>query len=101
MLPAVSRWWFMMNARSSSIDYVRRREFREPFQPKARGFDLAMPELPRLDDLVGLADSATDNADRVFDGNAWYRGIHQLMHELERLGLCMLLTLEPSRAANG
>jgi hypothetical protein len=44
-----------------------------------------MPELPRLDDLVRLADLRRDDADRVLERDARDRRGQEQAHEVERL----------------
>ena len=56
---------------------VSRAEEGEVFEPEAGFLAGVVAELPRLDDLVRLADAAADDADRVLDGDAWYVRLHQ------------------------
>src|SRR5580692_10414516 len=56
-----------------------------------------MPELPRLDDLVRLADVGTDDTDGVLDGDPLDRSVHEGLYEAQRLGLLLALSLEPAR----
>jgi hypothetical protein len=60
-----------------------------------------MPELPRLDDLVGLADVAGDDRDGVLDGDLFDGCIHEQAHEGEGLRLFLALLVEPPRPAHG
>jgi hypothetical protein len=57
--------------------------------------------LPRLNDLIRLADGGADDAHRVFDAPAGDRGCHQQAHEVERLGLLALFAMEMPAAADG
>ena len=90
-----------MHPRYSSIDDVGRQEKRQAFQPKACSFDLAMPELPRLDDLVWLAPTCRHQADGIFDGDLRNIGIGEQHEQVYRLYLLVLPILPPSSAANG
>jgi hypothetical protein len=57
-----------MATRQTTGDDIRRCEFRQIFQPEACRFDFAVAKLPRLNDLIRLADSAANNAYRIFNG---------------------------------
>lgn len=74
-LPAVWRGRHLVNACFPSFDYLRGLQKREILQPQARGFSLPMAVLPRLYDLIGLANVTADNGDWVLQRNAWDRRV--------------------------
>jgi hypothetical protein len=52
-------------------------------------------ELPRLDYLVRLTDTATDNTHWILQGNLWHRCIEQPLNKLKCLLLFNQLALKP------
>src|SRR6478736_7004474 len=66
-----------------------------------------MAKLPRLNDLIRLANFAADDAHRILYADPAYLTIlkavwlHQVAHELQRLRLLLPLVLEPASAADG
>ncbi len=70
-------------------------------QPEARGFCRLVAEHPRLDDLIREPDPGRDDRDRILDGDAWDRRVHQGADEGERLRLLALLEVEPAGARHG
>jgi hypothetical protein len=79
---------------------IRRHKLRQVLEPQAGRFSLAMPELPRLDDLIRLANAAADNRNRVLYCDPRYRGVHESVNELKRRLLFHYLVLEPPRTAD-
>ena len=67
--PAIRAGRHPVNPVLPAFDNLRVSQRWESFQPKARRFRLAMPELPRLDDLVGLAPHPGHDANRVLYRN--------------------------------
>jgi hypothetical protein len=67
------------------------------FQPQAGGFGFTVPELPRLNNLLGRSDGAADHAHRVFDGPALDWCIHKQAYKVE--GICLLALLAVKVAA--
>jgi hypothetical protein len=53
---------------------------RQTFEPQTGGFAFWVPELPRVDLLVRLADPAGDAADGILQGDSWAIGIHERPH---------------------
>jgi hypothetical protein len=60
-----------------------------------------VPELPRLNDLVWLADARGNDRDRILQGDARDWRVEEKPHELNRLALLLPLFLEPSCPADG
>ena len=73
----------------------------QSLEPEAGCLDLAMPELPRLDDLVRLANLGTDHADRVLDGDAVNRRIEEGTDKGQRIHLLLGAIFKPSCPADG
>lgn len=59
-----------------------------------------MPELPRLDNLIGLTYSTGNNRDRVFYRYVLYGGIQQQADKIKGLLLLDSLVFEPASAAD-
>jgi len=85
-----------MDSSLAAIDYVRRLQGRKVLQPQAGGLGFPVSKLPRLDDLVGLSDSAGDYADGVLDGNARDIRSHEVTNKVERKALLRFTLLEPA-----
>ena len=66
VVPAVSAT--LVNSRDSTVNDIRRDKFRKVIRPKAGRFRLPVPELPRLDDLVGLSVDRGHDANRILYG---------------------------------
>jgi len=90
-----------MHPRYSSIDDIRRLQEWKIFQPKTCSLGFAVPKLPRLDNLVGLAPATRHQADRVLDSDLRNVGIGEQHEQVYRLYLLCLLILPPSSTANG
>jgi hypothetical protein len=60
-----------------------------------------VPELPRLDDLVGFANARGDHTDGILYGDTLDGSGHQSADELQGIGLLRGFFSEPSRSANG
>lgn len=86
-----------MHSRLSAFHDVCRLERRKVFEPETSRFGFAVTELPRLDDLVRLADFAADDADGVFDADARDGSVHEHTNEVQRLCLFFLPLFEPPR----
>ena len=82
---------------------VRRLKLWEPFEPEARCLRLAVPELPRLNDLIRLPDLRRDHGYRVLDCNPGDRRCHEKTDKIERPLLPTIrdLLCEMPRAAHG
>ena len=78
----------------AAFNHLRRLQAWQVLEPQAGRLGFAMPELPRLDDLMGGGNRAADNADRVLDTPTvdWCR--HQQPHKIQRLSLLTLLAVE-------
>jgi hypothetical protein len=72
-----------VNAGLAPIDNGGGLQQRQVLEPEARCFGFAMPELPRLDNLVRLAYLAADDADGVLYGDAFNRRIHEGLNEIQ------------------
>ncbi len=84
----------------AAINDLRRPEYREIPKPQACGFRFAMAELPRLNQLRGGGNGSADDADRVLNAPSVDRCSHQQSHEIEGLGLLLLLAMEVPGAAD-
>jgi len=91
----------VVNALRAAFYYSGRLKFWQAFQPQAGCLCFAMPELPRLNDLVGLADVCADYADRVFQGDERDRRVEQGANKLKCGCLLVALGGEPARATDG
>ena len=81
-----------MDAGLPAVYNVCRLQWRKAVEPEACGLDLAVAELPRLDDLILPA--SDDGAavlvhDRVLYGYQRYAGMKELQEELRGLGHLM------------
>ena len=90
-----------MHPRYSPIDDIRRLQEWKTFQPKTCSLGFAVPELPRLNNLVWLAPAARHQADGVLDSDLWDVGVGEQHEQVYRLYLLCLLILPPSSTANG
>ena len=90
-----------MHPRYSPIDDIRRLQEWKTFQPKTCSLGFAVPELPRLDNLVWLAPAARHQADGVLDSDLRDVGVGEQHEQVYRLYLLCLLILPPSSTANG
>lgn len=88
-----------MHSRLAPFNNICWRQLRQPFQPKACCLRFTVAELPRLNDLVGLANAARNHAYRVLNRNLRYWRIHQRLNEHQRLGLLLHLVFEPPASA--
>ena len=59
-----------MYASLPALHNIRGAQRREVLKPEACRFGLTVPELPRLNDLVGFANVATNDADWVLQCDA-------------------------------
>jgi hypothetical protein len=53
VLPAIWPWRHQVHLGFPAINDLRRLQLGQVLKPEACGFDFTMPELPRLDDLLG------------------------------------------------
>lgn len=60
-----------------------------------------MPELPRLDDLIGLAVDGGHDPDWIFNNYPQDRRVRKRHEKAHSLPLFVLFILEPARPANG
>ena len=90
-----------MHPRYSPIDDIRRLQEWKTFQPKTCSLGFAVPELPRLNNLVWLAPAARHQADGVLDSDLRDVGVGEQHEQVYRLYLLCLLILPPSSTANG
>ena len=89
-----------MHPRYSSIDDIRRLQKWKTFQPKTRSLGFAVPKLPRLDNLVGLAPATRHQADGVLYSDLRDVGIGEQHEQVYRLYLLCLFILPPSSATD-
>lgn len=89
-----------MNACSSPLNDLCRGKQGKVLQPKARRFRLSMTEHPRLDNLIRLSNTRTDNGDRILKCNSRNPSLKQRSHEVKRLCLFFLLVLKPPRTTH-
>ena len=89
-----------MNPVTATTYDVGRGQQGEALEPKASRLRLAVPVLPRLNDLRGLRDAGRDDADRILQGNLGDGTTKERANEVEGGLLKPLLTFEPSSAAD-
>ena len=89
-----------MNPVTATTYDVGRGQQGEALEPKASRLRLAVPVLPRLNDLRGLRDAGRDDADRILQGNLGDGTTKERANEVEGGFLKPLLTFEPSSAAD-
>jgi hypothetical protein len=89
-----------MYARLPSIDNISGGKKRQVLQPETCCFCFSMPELPRLNDLIRLANPRADNANRILKSNVPDGGTKQVAHKLKRQTLLILLLVKPSCATD-
>jgi len=77
LFPAVRAWCHAVNPGFAPVNNIGRFERRQILEPQTGRFSLAVPKLPRLDNLIRLADLAANDADGVFDADSRDRRIHQ------------------------
>ena len=90
-----------MDTRCSSVNNIRRFKQRQILEPEAGCFRLPMPELPWLDDLIGLTPIGAEKPHGVFQGDARYRHLQQVAHKLQGHALLRELVLPPTGPAVG
>jgi len=90
-----------MNARFPTFYNERRRQRGQTLKPETGCLGFAMSELPRLDNLIWFPDATADNADRVFQCNARYRGIEEKPNEVQSVGLLLRLISKPPSPGYG
>ena len=90
-----------MHPRYSPIDDIRRLQEWKTFQPKTCFLGFAVPELPRLNNLVWLAPAARHQADGVLDSDLLDVGVGEQHEQVYRLYLLCLLILPPSSTTDG
>lgn len=90
-----------MNPSHAALYNVRRDQLRKILEPEAGCLRLAVPELPRLDDLVGLAIDGGHDPDWVLDGDTWNRRIDQFHKETDGGVLFQFFVLPPAGARDG
>ena len=66
-----------MHARDSALHYVGRLQLGQALEPQTCRLGLAVSMLPRLDDLIRLADGCADPTDGVLECNARDVALHQ------------------------
>lgn len=79
---------------------VSRGQMRQSFKPEAGCLSFSMPKLPRLNNLVWLADFGTDDPYWILDCYPVTWPCHQQAHELKGCFLVSHLVLEPSGTGN-
>ena len=84
------------------VDDVGGLELRQTLEPEAGRLGLTVTELPRLDDLVGLAPLGRHDAHRVLDGDLGDVSVGELHEEVDGLLLSPVRALgcEPARSAD-
>ena len=70
-------------------------------EPQACSLGFGVAKLPRVDDLVGAANTGRDYTYRVFEGNVGDGGFQQGFDEGEGLGLLGLMAPKPAGATDG
>src|SRR3990167_6669001 len=101
LLPAVGAWGHPVNPCGPTFHDVCGGEWREVLEPETGGLGFSVSELPRLDDLVGLADLGGDDGDGVFQGDGVDGGVEEDADELQGGGLFEALLLEPAGSGDG
>tara|TARA_R110001583_G_scaffold182050_1_gene339620 strand:+ start:9800 stop:10063 length:264 start_codon:yes stop_codon:yes gene_type:complete len=86
-----------MDSGLAAFDNVGGLQERKSLQPVTSLFDLAMPELPRLDVLVRLSDASADNGDGILQCDARDRSVEEGADKRQSLLLLDALVGEPSR----
>lgn len=89
-----------MYPRHSPLDHTRRGQEREVLQPQTGRLGFAVPEHPRLDDLVGGSHRRGDSPYRVFKSDHVDRSIEQEPYEIECFPLLSLSPLPPPSAGD-
>lgn len=72
---------------------------RKVLQPQTGSLNLAVPKLPRLNDLIGLSEMTTDLTNWIFYAHPRNPAVHQLVDEAKRLQLLFFSTFPPARPA--
>lgn len=85
-----------MNASRAAFNDIRRDQLGEILEPEAGCFNLAMPELPRLDNLVWFPVEPRHNANWVFDAHTRRRSIDARFEEPNSFPLLNLLRVKPA-----
>src|ERR1700738_1558884 len=75
---------------------IRRSQFGQKFKPQTGRLYLTMPELPRLNDLIGLAPPRRKFTDRIFHCDTWNIRFHQIAHEFQGHALLAYFVLPPT-----
>jgi len=91
----------MVDSRNASIDNLGRPEWRQSFQPETSRLRFTVPELPRLDDLIGLSIDCGHNAHRILNGDLGNAGFGQHQEEFNGLLLFLSSAFEPTRPTDG
>ena len=90
-----------MHTRRPSIDYLCGDQLGQVLQPQAGCFRFSVPELPRLDDLIGTTDGRADDGHGILQCDPWNGGIQESAHKIQGRSLFLPLVLEPPRSADG
>src|SRR6185436_2225227 len=69
-------------------------------QPETCGLDFPVSELPRLNNLVRLADAAADNTDRILQRNHRDGCVKQLTHKVDSGLLLHAFAMKPTCATH-
>jgi hypothetical protein len=78
----------------AAFDHIAGLQTWQVLKPQASCLGFTMPELPRLDDLMGGGNGAADDADRVLDAPPIYWCRHQQAHKVEGFRLFTLLAIK-------
>ena len=90
-----------MYARLPAVNNVRRHQIRQILEPQTCRLSFAMPKLPRLNDLIGLANVTANDANGVLQRDTWYGRRKQRFHEFQCFGLLHTLLPKPAGTAYG
>jgi hypothetical protein len=89
-----------MNTGRPALYNVGWNEFRKALEPKACGLGFPVAELIWLNDLLGLADAAADDADWIFYADAFNVCQHKGLDKIQGGFLFTLLAPEPAGSAH-
>ncbi len=99
--PSVRAGWHLPNPLIPAFYDVGRAKRRQPFEPKAGRFLLAVPKLPGLYYLVWLPDFSWNYRNRIFQSNVRDWSGKQAAYKLQRFSLLFLFQVKPSRTRHG
>lgn len=89
-----------MDTRLTPFDNIGRDQLGQILQPQAGCFDLAMPKLPRLNNLVRFTVKPRHDTDWVLNGDALYGCFDEGQKEINSMLLFNLLIFKPASTAH-